>query len=239
MKIMKQLDDYLPIGSEGLFTSFVNPIWVVDFPDTEELDIYFILNYGERIGSKLIDYYADETDGTVKGENLFALAKMVYNLNAKKWEHLYGVYKSQYNPIENTDFIETISDTTTNNRVGNSQSHNNGTSTTTGSGTVTGSNSNDTGVYGFNSASAVGERTAAGSNTDTTSTTSTTTSANDNTDTDTVNDLGTHKSEHRKHGNIGVTENVTMLEHEVDFWKWSFIDDVCKDICKIIALSIY
>ena len=27
--------------------------------------------------------------------------------------------------------------------------------------------------------------------------------------------------------------------YEVEFWKWSFIDQVCKDICDIIALSIY
>ncbi len=73
---------------------------------------------------------------------------------------------------------------------------------------------------------------------DLTATTSTTTTGTGTEDT-TVTDNGTHTSEHRKHGNIGVLENQSMLQSEVDFWKWSFIDQVCKDICDLIALSIY
>ena len=83
------------------------------FPDSAELDTYFFLRYGDRIGNKLIAYY-ENTDGIVTGDNLIDLAKMVYDINARKWEHLFGVMQAEYNPIENTDFIETIVENTQN-----------------------------------------------------------------------------------------------------------------------------
>lgn len=239
MRTMKQLIDYFPIDQDGLFSAFQNPVWVVELPDSAELDTYFMLNYGERLGSKIVDYYADASDGTVKGDKLTALANMIYTLNSKKWEHLFKVYMVEYNPIENTDFVETINDTTVNNRTGNSTSNSSGSATTNGTGTNTGNNSGSGNVFGFNSAAAVGDTTTTGNNTDTTTTNSTTTSTGNNTDSSTSTDSGTHTSTHIKHGNIGITSNVELMTGEVNFWKWSFIDDICKDICNVIALSIF
>ena len=239
MRAMKQLSDYFPIDSDGLFTSFINPVWVVELPDSEELDRYFILNYGDRLGNKLLEFYADSEDGTVKGDKLAALASMIYNINSKKWEHLFKVYMVEYNPIENTDFVETISENTVNERTGNTTTQSNGTATTEGSGTNTGNNSGAGNVFGFNSSEAVGDTTTTGSNEDTTQTQSTTESHGDSEDNSTINDHGTHSSTHIKHGNIGVTSNVELMEGEVKFWEWSFVDNICKDICNVIALSIY
>ena len=237
--MLKKISDYFPITSDGIFTSFINPVWAVPFPDTTELDRYFILRYGDRIGSKFCDYYADDTDGTIKGDKLAELASMIYNINARKWEHLFGVYEAEYNPIENTDFIETINEQNGNTRTGIDNTTNSGSATTNSNGTSTGSNNNSNNVFGFNSASAVGDSTNNGTNTETTTATSTTTSNSTTNDSSTVTDNGTHESEHRKHGNIGITSTVELMQGEVDFWKWSFIDQVCKDICDIIALSIY
>ena len=236
---MKKLSDYLPMTGDGLFTAFNNPVWATAFQNSTELDTYFYLRYGDRIGNKLIDNYADEVTGIVDSTNLIHLAALVYSINSKKWEHLYKVYNADYNPIENTDFIETITDTNSNTKVIDSDGTSSGTATTNSNATNTGSNSGDNNVFGFNSNTAVGESTSSGSNTDQTYANSSTTTSGSTTDDSTIIDNGTHTSEHRKHGNIGVTENVTMLEHEVEFWKWSFIDQVCKDICDIIALSIY
>ena len=236
---MKKLSDYLPMTGDGLFTAFNNPVWATAFQNSTELDTYFYLRYGDRIGNKLIDNYADEDTGIVDSTNLIHLAALVYSINSKKWEHLYKVYNADYNPIENTDFIETITDTNSNTKVIDSDGTSSGTATTNSNATNTGSNSGDNNVFGFNSNTAVGESTSSGSNTDQTYANSSTTTSGSTTDDSTIIDNGTHTSEHRKHGNIGVTENVTMLEHEVEFWKWSFIDQVCKDICDIIALSIY
>lgn len=311
--MLKKISEYLPDMTSGLFTAFNNPIWATSFQDTVELDTYFYLRYGDRIGNKLIKAYADDT-GVVDSKKVL-LAKMIYSINAKKWEHLYKVYNAEYNPIENTDFIETITDVDSNTRVVDTETGNtrvvdgatsntrvidndtsnsrvvdtdttnsetattesSGTATTESSGESSGENANNNNIYGFNSVAAVGDTTSSGSDSNSTSANSeTTTSANsetttggtttedtlitdtgtddstitdngteDSTITDngtedsTITDNGMHTSEHRKHGNIGVTENVTMLEHEVAFWKWSFIDSVCQDICDIIALSIY
>ena len=236
---MKKLSDYLPMTGDGLFTAFNNPVWATAFQNSTELDTYFYLRYGDRIGNKLIDNYADEVTGIVDSTNLIHLASLVYSINSKKWEHLYKVYNADYNPIENTDFIETITDTNSNTKVIDSDGTSSGTATTNSNATNTGSTSGANNVFGFNSTNAVGDSTSSGSNTDQTYANSSTTTSGSTTDDSTITDNGTHTSEHRKHGNIGVTENVTMLEHEVEFWKWSFIDQVCKDICDIIALSIY
>ena len=236
---MKKLSDYLPMSGDGLFTAFNNPVWATAFQNSTELDTYFYLRYGDRIGNKLIDNFADETTGVVASTKLTELATLVYSINSKKWEHLFKVYNADYNPIENTDFIETITDTNSNTKVIDSDGTSSGTASTTSSGTSSGSNSQDNTKFGFNSSTAVGDTSTSGTDSNTTSATTSTTTSGSTTDDSTITDNGTHTSEHRKHGNIGVTENVTMLEHEVEFWKWSFIDQVCKDICDIIALSIY
>ena len=255
---MKQIKNSLTTPNSGIFTAFKCPVWQYAFPDSAELDTYFFLRYGDRIGNKLLAFYEDDS-GIVTGDKLLALAAMIYDINMRKWEHLFGVYNAEYNPIENTDFIETITETNGNTRIidtdtGNtrtvdddqtSSSSVTSTAQTTNSGSSSGANNR----FGFNSSSAVGDTTSSGTTSGQTNASTSTTSTGSNTDDQTIRDSGTEDStitdngnrtsEHRKHGNIGVTENVTMLEHEVEFWKWSFIDQVCKDICDIIALSIY
>lgn len=235
---MKTLNEYFDISSDGLFSVFNNPIWIDSFQDSTDLDMYFYMRYGDRIGNKFIDKFAD-SDGEVKGENLNNLANLIYSVNAKKWEHLYKAFMAEYSPIENTDFIETITETTGNTRVVDSDGTSSGTASTTSSGTSSGTNSGANNKFGFNSSAAVGDTTSSDSDSNTTSATSSTTSSGSTTDDSTITDNGTHTSEHRKHGNIGVTEATVMLEHELEFWKWSFIDSICMDICDIIALSIY
>ena len=216
---MKTLKESLMTPNSGLFTAFVNPVWAEAFPDTAELDIYFFTRYGDRIGNKLIKYY-ENTSGIVTGEQLQALAKMVYDINARKWEHLWGVYEAEYNPLNNTEFVETFSEHI--DTEGNVDSSGTGSNTSTGSvtnkrwglGSSTGANDTASDTSGSNSA--------------------TTTNS---TDTDSTTD---HTSERKKAGNIGVTSTIQLISEEKDFWgKWSFIDQVSKDICDIIALSIY
>lgn len=237
--MLKKISDYLPITSDGLFTAFINPVWAVNFPDSQELDKYFILRYGDRIGNKMIEFYAAD-DGTVKGDKLIELAAMVYNINARKWEHLYGIYEAKYNPIENTDFIETIKETTDNTKVIDGETSQNGTATINSTGTSNGTNNNANNVFGFNSVSEVGNSTNNGTDNNSTTANSTTTSLSGSTDDSTITDNGQHESEHRKHGNIGITSTVELMTGERNFWSdWSMIDMICKDICDIIALSIY
>ena len=214
---MKQIKNSLTIDN-NLFTAFNNPLWGYAFPDTTELDTYFILRYGDRIASKVLEHY-EGTDGTVTGANLTALANMVYNVNKVKWQHLFDIYNIEYNPSENTDYTETFTEHS--DSTGHSESEN---GVTYQPGTTANNNK-----YGFNSTSAVND-------------TMTVMSGSDQTDSDGSADTsGTvdHNSELRKHGNIGTVDVTDMLRKSADFWKWSFIDAVCRDICDIIALSIY
>lgn len=43
----------------------------------------------------------------------------------------------------------------------------------------------------------------------------------------------------KRSGNIGVTTTQQMMQQEVEFWKWNFLDEVVKDIVFVIGLGIY
>lgn len=236
---MKTLNEILTTPTNGIFSNFENPVWVYAFPDTAELDTYFYLNYGYRIANRIIKNY-ENSSGIVTGQQLQALAKLIYDLNAKRWEHLFGIYEAEYNPIENTSFKEVYREKNDNTRTVDTDTSTSASASTEASGstsdTVTGSNSR----YGFNSSSAVGDTTNSSTNSGSNSNSAETSSSGSGSEDSTVTDDGLRVTEHTKAGNIGVTENVTMLEHEQAYWgKWSFIDLVCKDICDTIALSIY
>lgn len=216
--MLKRISDYFTLTSDGIFTAFINPIWSHEFPDTAELDQYFYLRYGDRIANKLIDKFT--VDGAITPSTLASLAKMIYDINAKKWEHYFNVYQAEYSPIENTNFTEHIHDVSSGENSASSSSSGTNSSTTSG----------NTNVYGFNSSSAVGDTTSGGSGSG--SSTASTSSSGENS--------AIYDRTYTKAGNIGVTEASGMIKNELDLWsKWSFIDNICKDICNIIALSVY
>lgn len=236
---MKRLNDYFNLTDGFLFSQFLAPVWVYAFPDRAELDLYFLTHYGQRNAfASCLDQFAG-TDGTISGNNLKRLADLVYHVNARKWEHLFEVYNADYNPIENTDFVEEVTEDNSNTRVIDSDKSSSGNGTNIATGSASGSDNGNTNRYGFNSNSAVGERTEGRTSSTTTSNrVETRDNSSDSEDTN-ITDNEDKKLTRRKHGNIGVIDNATMLQKSVDFWKWSFIDAVCKDICEIIALSIY
>ena len=237
---MKKIIDYFDLSEDCLFSAFLAPVWVYAFPDREELDHYFLLNYGIRPAfDTLLDKYADNS-GKITGDDLKKLADLVYHVNGKKWERYFKVYNADYSPIENTDFIEEVTEDNGNVRVIDSDRAANDSNEVRNSGTSRISDDSDLKRYGFNSSNAVGDSETSRDTSTTDSSITTTSDARTDTDDTTITDDEDKKMLRRKHGNIGVTENTTMMEHDVSFWsKWSFIDQVCKDICNTIALSIY
>ena len=213
----KELKDYFPDGiiGNGIFTAISNISW---FPGVKpaQLDTYFMLMHGEKLASKVLDNFTNE-DGIIEGDNIKKLAQMIHNTYITNWEHEYKTLTVEYNPIENTDYIETYKGSASGTAGG----------TATDSGKVT--TSNDT--YGFNSSSPVHESSSTtefGTGNDARKTTTSSTSS------------GSDQHEIRKHGNIGVTTNAQMIESDIDVWKLNnFYDILCSDICKIIALSIF
>lgn len=213
---MKQIKNSLIIDN-NLFTAFNNPLWQYAFPDTTELDTYFILKFGDRIASKALQSFENDA-GIVTGDKLTALANMIYNINKVKWQHLFDIYNTEYNPAENTDYTETFKEHSS------STGHSESTNGVTYKPGTTATNKK----YGFNGGGVNDTQTIM--------------SGTDQTDSDGEADTnGTvdHTSELRKHGNIGTVDVTDMLAKSAAFWKWTFIDAVCKDICDFIALSIY
>ena len=273
----KVLNSYFPEGLEGngIFTAISQISW---FPSIvpAHLDTYFMLKHGDKLASKVCDKFADD-DGHITGVKLTALAKVIHNAYITNWEHEYKTLTVEYNPIENTDFVETIKDAT--------HKENEGSNVTTGKMTVSNDNtttgsfdntnvttgsmsvSNEVNVAGFNSATTVpssdGSTTTdydSGVNPVTVTNTTDYGTENDNpltvsssattdygtksgtpmTIDNTGSEDGTYERELRKHGNSGVTTNAQMIESDIDVWQLNnFYDILCKDICKVIALSIY
>ena len=209
----KELKDYFPDGitGNGIFTEISTITW---FPgvNPSQLDTYFMLKHGDKLASKICENFAD-SDGHITGAKLTALAGVIHNAYIKNWEHEYKTLTVEYNPIENTDYVETYSGKT----------HNKGDADTTPSGKVI----TEGDVYGFNSSTAAHDTKG--------------TQSYDNYKTESgFENNGTDEHEIRKHGNIGVTTNAQMIVSDLEAWKLNnFYDILCSDICKMIALSIF
>ena len=209
----KELKDLFPdaITGDGIFTAISGITW---FPgvNPSQLDTYFMLKHGDKLASKVCENFTD-TDGHITGAKREALANVLHNAFIKNWEHEYKTLTVEYNPIENTDYVETYKGTT----------HNEGEADTTPSGKII----NEGDVYGFNSSA------AAHDNKSTQSYDQYTTNSGFEND-------GHEDHEIRKHGNIGVTTNAQMIASDIEVWKLNnFYDILCSDICKVIALSIF
>ena len=215
----KELKDYFPdaVTGDGLFKAISNISW---FPGVKpgSVDTYFILMHGEKLASKVLDAFAD-SDGIVQGDKMKALATMIHNKCMNNWEHEYKTLTVEYNPIENTDYVETYK--------GSAQGLSGGT--TTEGGKV----QTSTKVNGLGSGSLV-------DNAESTQDFAPGGAANARTTTVSGNSQGSDEHEIRKHGNIGVTTNAQMISSDLDVWKLNnFYDILCKDICDVIALSIF
>ena len=215
----KELRDYFPDGivGNGIFTAISNISW---FPGIKpsQLDTYFMLMHGEKLASKVLDNFTNE-DGVIEGDNLKKLAQVIHNAYITNWEHEFKTLTVEYNPIENTDYIETYK--------GSASGTAGGTNTETGKVKT----SNDT--YGLGSSSAAH---------DSESTTDFAPGGDANAHKTTLSSTSSGEDEHeiRKHGNIGVTTNAQMISSDIEVWQMNkFYDLLCSDICKVIALSIF
>ena len=261
----KRLSEFFPDAAvgNGIFKAISKYKWFEGIIP-EQVDVYFYLTAGDKIGMKFLDRYVD-SEGHITGTNLDKIAMLCLNLNYNSWKHEYKALTVEYNPIENTDFVELIKDKdhiTTSGKMTNSNEQ-----TTTGSfdneNVTTGSMkvSGDSSVYAFDSTdpvpSAESESTTdydAGTDPVTVTNTTNYGTENDNPLTvknTTTTDYGSldddpvtidkaYEREYRKHGNIGVTTNAQMIMSDIEVWKLNkFYDILIADICKVIALSIY
>lgn len=209
----KELKDYFPDGitGDGIFTAISQISW---FPGVgpSQLDTYFMLMHGEKLASKVLDNFTND-DGIVTGDKLKALARMIHNTYINNWEHEYKTLTVEYNPIENTDYVETYKGSAS--------------GTAGGTNTETGGVSTENDTYGLGSSAAAHDSKS-------------TTTFNNHQTTLSSTSSGSDEHEIRKHGNIGVTTNAEMIKSDIEVWQLNkFYDILCTDICNIIALSIF
>lgn len=244
----KELNTYFPDGlnGDGIFTAISQISW---FPNVvpAHLDTYFMLKHGEKLASKICEKFADD-DGIIQGEKLNQLAHVIHNAFINNWEHEYKTLTVEYNPIENTDFVETIKDKNHRDTEGGTVTTGKTSNTSVTTGKMT--NDNDVKVAGFDSSNNVPSSDSTsttdytGDGTDPLTVTSTTDYGTKEGTPMTVDSTGkedgTYERELRRHGNIGVTTNAQMIIGDLDVWKLNnFYDILCSDICKVIALSIF
>ena len=103
----KELKDYFPDGitGDGIFKAIANISWF-EGVKPGNVDTYFMLMHGEKLASKMLDNFTND-DGVVTGDKMKALAGMIHNKYINNWEHEYKTLTVEYNPIENTDYVET------------------------------------------------------------------------------------------------------------------------------------
>ena len=192
------------------------------------------LIYGMGVGSDeandlfrfdYADAYTPYTDDQIK-----RITKLLFKVNYRKYEKLIDVYKADYNPIQNYDMTETMTDVRTPNLQASTTSTAS-TSTTskinqTQTSTDTPNNYQQTSVRSVNPYDDSGMRSESHNVvTDSGSRTTTTAYSGDpdnatssSTGTTTATNTGTETTEHTgsRSGNIGVTTSQQMLESELD-----------------------
>lgn len=241
---MLKIKDLMPnaLTGYGLFSVMSNPIWANDF-DPLELDTYFMMNYGEKFASPYLLYFKN-TNNVISNDNMSTIANLIYSVRKSSWEHLYKDYNTEYNPIYNVDVVTEITEDNTHsdNRSVDTATTDISNSTTSSSASGTNNSNTNNKLSGFNSGSLVNDNASITAGTTGASSGSTANSNNSGSIDTSDDNTGSYTTvtEHHKYGNQGITQNAQMLSNDRNLWsKWSFIDEVMKDICDIIALSIY
>lgn len=214
----KKLNDVFTPEAGGIFTYLQNH----DVPWSEEniedlLDAEYHYNIaGKRAIAPLL-YSMLGDDETLTAEQRDTLASIIFSMYGLRWTKLWATMHFTYNPIENYDMIETMTDDVTEVEYGKTNTRTANLNTT-----------NTHEVQGFNSNS------YNPSDKDTTAETGT------DTHTDSGSDTHTRNYTLERSGNIGVTTSQQMIESERALWSWQFFHDVVfPDINRVLTLSIY
>lgn len=255
----------------------VSPNWAMRGGIFTKLDAYTAIPWANKnIGEYLdMEYYGNISGGKLVApliDNMLngapaltesmtnKLAHVIMAMYLTNWQKQYDTLSLQYNPINNYDMTETMTDTNST-EYGHVLNHQN-SGTVTEQGTTTSSpdvHQVDTigvirtdidAVSGFNSTAYVqaaqSVSTPSGTNKSDTTGSTTDTSTNSVTNTtsfsDTNSGTDTHTVEHelKRSGNIGVTTSQQMIQAERDLWLWNFMKDtVFPDVDKVLVCPMF
>ena len=264
MEIPKKISDYIS-PSTGIVA---NMNFEFELVTKEQLDTLFFLNYSDRNPAPVITKLLSENPTTDEIQKLSAMILSMYERKWIRLKNIANLeYDPIHNYLD--ELTETVTDEGTNNVTEDLSTTNNSTNTesrdntrtdnlstsATKTGTSTRNTNTDDGIYGFNSTNASDSDTTTTIETDndsiTNSASNTGTQKNVisgsevlegsksssnviNTSTgNTKNRTYTHK------GNIGNLTSQQLMNQEVDFWKWNYVQNILDDLKDFLTIPIY
>lgn len=217
---MKKLIEVITTPNESIFYALqdFDVPWVEDNINAQ-LDIDYLFNRsGNKITSSLVDFFVDTETGKIDSFSMSTLANVLYTKYGGKWNKEYATLSLQYNPINNYDMSEQMTNDITTHQFGHTNTRTDNTNETI-----------ETDKAGFNSStySPVDKVSTKGN-------AGTVAEAESGTNTDTRNYRLTRS------GNIGVTTSQQMIESERNLWLWNFFDDIVyPDIDRVLTINMY
>lgn len=195
-----------------------------------QLDLDYIFNRsGEKITSSLVDFFVNTETHKIDTISMQTLANVIFTKYGKKWNELYETMEYDYNPIENYNMVEEMTDDETVIEFGHTNTRTDNLQNT--------DNTENVAEYekaGFNSEEYVHDEKTTTNNDTTQTHTGTQTNAESGSNTETRNYTLTRS------GNIGVTTSQQMIESQRKLWLWDFIDSVVyPDVDKILTIPIF
>ena len=111
MKCLKRLIDVFPLAitGQGIFNA-MNTIETLPFPVSPLImDIEYFGNVsGNKIVSPLIDRFV--TNDEISPSQITTLSNIIISMYYERWEKLYSTFELEYNPIENYNMEEVMTD---------------------------------------------------------------------------------------------------------------------------------
>lgn len=214
------------------------PPWANDtYLDMDAVEMEY---YGNHSGSKLVSPLVTKLlndDGELTSTSMILLAKTIVSRYSESWIRLHEIVESDYNPVENYDRYESVSDHSASSESADSNRQTNYGRTSGTDQNVNNAQKNN--IFGFDTSASEGVPDTYSSASGSTSI-STSEGGSDSESSTSSGSMATDSSHSaRIHGNIGVTTATQMLAEHRDFWAWSFWQSVFADIDKVLCLSVY
>ena len=212
-----------------------NPFNMLNWLQTEDknsLWINYLFNHsGNKEESCLLSNYVFVNDNS-----LDILNNIIKNIYLDKWNKLYNVLNSEYNPIENYNRVEntTINNTgneTTNENINNSE-------VLTGGHTNNNTNENTHKVSAFNDENFSNDSNDINNSTDE-FIYNNETKTNTGTNTSTKTNSGSNETHSTISGNIGVTTTQQMIVSEIELRKYNIVNEFYSDLDNLLTIGIY
>lgn len=220
---MKKLIEVINTPTESIFYALQN-LQNVDIPWASDninlqLDIDYLFNRsGNKITSTLVDFFVDRETGKIDNLSMTSLAMVLYTKYGNKWNKEYATLSLQYNPINNYDMVEQMTNDITTHQFGHTNTRTDNTNETS-----------ETEKAGFNSStySPVDKVSTKGN-------------AGTVADVETGTNTDTRNYRLTRSGNIGVTTSQQMIESERKLWLWNFFDEIVyPDIDRVLTINMY